>query len=138
MASAKDYLRQIRIYKNRAIAKQREAMELRGNISFLRGIDYSGDKVQTSPADSMSTSIGRLVDLEREVTAAIELYSAEKDKRINQIHQLGNSLYEDILILRYVDEFGFEEICNIVHASYSTVTHAHGEALEAFRRKFLD
>lgn len=137
MISAKAYLQQIRLYRNRIEAKKREAAGLQESISFLKGIDYSGDRVQTSPQDHMSGDVARLLDLDKEIRILIEKYHYEMDKRINQIHQLKNETYENVLIMRYIEDMTLDEIAKQMSYSYYWACHIHGEALKEFHERFL-
>lgn len=137
MISAKAYLQQIRLYRNRIEVKKKEAAGLQESISFLKGIDYSGDRVQTSPQDRMSEDVARLLDLEKEISTLIEQYHYEVDKRINQIHQLKNETYEKILVMRYIEDIPLDEIAKRIPYSYYWACHIHGEALKEFSERFL-
>ena len=95
------------------------------------------ERVQTSPANIQENMIVKYLDLEREIDKMIDAYVDQKDKIINQIHELSDVRYIRILFDRYVpDEKGhtksFEQISVDMNYSYTYVCDLHGQALIAF------
>ena len=135
--TAKDYLRQIGRMSERIRQRQRELDDLRRNRIYMRATDYSGVKVQSSPAQDGSTrQSDRLIDLERDTERLITEFANARHKIIGQIQQMSD-IDCAILYRRYVEEMDFTEISEDINISYYWVSHLHGDALKRFEEKFL-
>lgn len=138
--TAKEYL--LEIHKSRRIlySLEQRSEELRTQAEGLKAIAYDKDKIQVSPSNTMEEVIIKLVEVEEEYGRQIVRYHTEMQKRIDQIAAMRPD-YAEILRLRYVEGNGrtlrLEEIAVRTHMSFDRVRHLHGEALEAFRRKWL-
>ena len=139
--TAKEYLNNLRKLKRRLNNKKRQCENIRENIEFLRGIDYSKDKVQTSAKDSMSETMATLLDLEHEVEDEIQRYTDQYNETVNRINGMSRKEYIDILTMRYLEDDyrkrKFEYIACEIDYSYDRTCHMHGEALQEFERKYL-
>lgn len=139
--TAKEYLNNLRKLKRRLNNKKRQCENIRENIEFLRGIDYSKDKVQTSAKDSMSETMATLLDLEHEVEEEIQRYTDQYNETVNRINSMSRKEYIDILTMRYLEDDyrkrKFEYIACEIDYSYDRTCHMHGEALQEFERKYL-
>lgn len=133
--TAKKYLEQIRRYQRMIRTKEDQIRELRESLLFLRAIDYDRDRVQTSPKDSLPDQVGKLVELENEYKRTVEAYQRKKDEILKMIASLDNPLYEHVLILRYVNGCGLEEIADDLTHDYSYIRHVHGWALLEIQKK---
>ena len=140
---AKEYLLEIQRLKKRCISLQLKLDELRTQAAGVKAITYDKDKVQTSPQNNLEHMMLRIVDLEGKYIKTIADYHAAIHLREKQIEGLQNPDYEELLRLRYLEtgndgeKMRLEEIALRMHRSYNRVKHLHGEALEAFRRKYL-
>ena len=132
---AKDYLGQIRKLKRLIRCKEEQITELRESLLFLSAITYDRDKVQTSPGDTLPDQVGKLVELENEYKRTVEAYQRKKDEILKMIASLDNPLYEHVLILRYVNGCGLEEIADDLTHDYSYIRHVHGWALLEIQKK---
>ena len=130
---AKDYLQQIRIMDIKIGQRITELTQMRERISIMGGIDYSKDRVQTSPTTG-NKQIETLVDLESEINRMINEEAELKHIIIGEIQQLDNPVHVDILFRRYVQMQSFERIANDIFLSYYRVIHLHGEALQAMQK----
>lgn len=139
--TAKEYLNNLRKLKRRLNNKKRQCENIRENIEFLRGIDYSKDKVQTSAKDPMSETMATLLDLEHEVEEEIQKYTEQYNETVNRINSMSRKEYIDILTMRYLEDDyrkrKFEYIACEIDYSYDRTCHMHGEALQEFERKYL-
>ena len=134
--NAKQYLLQLQILDTKINQKIEESAQLRSIVQG-RGISYDSERVQTSPTDVQENIIVKYLDLEREIDKMIDAYVDQKDKIINQIHELSDVRYIKILFDRYVpDKNGhtksFEQISVDMHYNYTYVCDLHGQALIAF------
>lgn len=132
---AKDYLGQIRKLKRLIRVKEEQITELRESLLFLSAITYDREKVQTSPGDTLPDQVGKLVELENEYKRTVEAYQRKKDEILKMIASLDNPLYEHVLILRYVNGCGLEEIADDLTHDYSYIRHVHGWALLEIQKK---
>lgn len=129
--SPKEYLRQLERLNAKIEHKRCELEMLRTAMQSV-SIKIEGDRVQTSPSDKMPDDVAAVVDIEKEIETDTLVLIAARDKIINQIHSLPNSLYIKILYKRYVEYKRLEQIAVELHYSYDRVKHLHGDALQVF------
>lgn len=136
--TAKEYLNQLRKLMLKTNNKIRQCEDLRSKITFLQGIDYSKDKVQTSAKDQLSETMAVLLDLEDETLGYIEKYSVMYNEAINMINSLSRKEYIEIIKMRYLEndtrKRKFEHIACEINYSYVRTCHMHGEALQEFEK----
>lgn len=137
MMKAKEYLRRVRLLRQKQHQSARQLERLRESMSLLEGIRYDRDKVQTSANDNQMDGIVRLVDAEREYEADLLRYTETEKVIVEEINSLGNPDYVEVLYKRYVDGKSFEEISCEMYRSYYRTCHIHGEALADFEKKVL-
>ena len=141
--TAKGYLMKVHEMRRRQERLLERLIEVKEQAQGIRAITYDKDRVQTSPVNRFEELMVRLADLETRYAFSIENYNLEIQKREEQVSQLDNYDYEEILRLRYLTKtknnkpMKLEEIALRMHKSYPRVKHLHGEALEEFRRRFM-
>lgn len=136
--TAKEYLKEIRKIDISIDQKQIEYETLKGSRTYVGGMDYSAERVQTSPDGSGFTRISdRLADMQKEINDEIDQWHDMRHERIRQIQQLSKVEYVDILFKRYVQYQSLETIASELGFSYNYTCNLHGEALQAFTEKFL-
>ena len=126
---AKNYLREIkskREHRARLLAR-RESIHMDIQIS---GIDYSKDRVQSSPSNSMENAAIKMLTRIEEIDEQIRDLSIEIDDRLASIEDLKDSNYRKILFSRYSEYKSFEQISVDAGYAYNYVCTMHGEALE--------
>lgn len=135
---AKEYLQQLQRLDTVINQKIKELGDLRLKSKSTGAIDYSKERVQTSPSGDAPfvKLIGRIVDLEEEINAEIDRYVDEKHKIINQIQGLKNSDYISLLFKRYVEFKKFETIAVEMNFTYQYVLNMHGYALKEFESAY--
>ena len=135
---AKQYLRQIRVMETRISMRQRQIRDLRRSMSYLRSMDYSADRVQTTPNGSgFTTEAIRLADLEMEAEKHIRECEALRAKIVHQIEGLSDPRYVDVLSSVYIHRMDLMDVADALHYDYYWACHLHGEALKAFETKYL-
>lgn len=141
--TAKEYLQKIQKYRQIMEAYSDRIEELYNEAAGLKAIVYDKDRVQVSVTNQMEEIFAQIdAEVQKYIKARMR-YEREVRKRIDQIAGLSKPEYVEILTLRYIetDENGrplaLERIACIMHMSFYRVAHLHGEALEAFRRKYL-
>ena len=101
--TAKEYLSQIRLLNLKIDQKMEEKADLMSRAAGNHSPTLTKDKVQSSiSGDRMSNTIDRYVDLEKEIDDLIDRYVDKRDMIINQIHQLDDPRYVELLQLMYV------------------------------------
>lgn len=135
---AKEYLQQLQQLDTVINQKIKEVQDLRLKSQSIGGIDYSKDRVQTSPSGDAPfvKLIGRIIDLEAEINAEIDAFVDEKHKIINQIQGLKNADYISLLYKRYVEYKKFETIAVEMNFTYQYVLNMHGYALKEFETTY--
>ena len=136
---AKEYLRHLQRLDTMINQKIKELNDLRMISQSTGGMDYSKERVQSSPTGDAPfvQSVLRIAELEKEINAEIDRFVDEKHTVINQIQALQNPRYIDILYKRYIEYKSLEQICVEMKFSYDHIRHLHGDALKEFGEKFL-
>lgn len=134
----KEYLQQVQKLDVMINQKIAEKFELR-KFDGVSAIDYSGDKVQSSPKGDapFTKSVERIIDLEKEIDNMIDQYVDLKHQIINEIQSLSNTTYIDILFKKYVEYKRLEVIAVEMSYSYQYVRVMHGYALQEFEKTVL-
>lgn len=135
---AKDYLKRLKRLDTIINQKIQELSALRLTAGSPAGIDYSKERVQTSPSGDTPfvKPICRIIDLESEINAEIDRYVDDKHTIINQIQALKNSDYIALLFKRYVEFKKFEVISVEMSFTYQYVIEMHGYALKEFETTY--
>lgn len=139
--TSKEYLSKLGVLDQKIRHKKQELREAKGN----RGLHA---KKNGSEVENIQTSIGgpqgnrtesqalRVVSLEEEIENRLIEYMELKHKIIDEIHDVNDSLFIDILYRRYVrNEKNFTQIACDMGYTYKYIINKHGEALMAFERK---
>ena len=138
--TAKEYLSQIKVLDIKIKHKQEELEELRTKAISTTQV-LSQDRVQTSvTGDKMARIVEACLELESEIAKMNIYLLQQREKIINQIHQLQDARYVELLYLRYVCYKRLEDIvCIMVKRngepySYEHILALHGEALQNFSK----
>lgn len=135
---AKEYLQQLQRLDTIISQKMVELEDLRLKVTSTGSIDYSKERVQTSPSGDapFTNMIARIADLEDEINAEIDRFVDEKHKIINQIQGLKNADYISLLFKRYVELKKFEIIAIEMNFTYQYILELHGYALKEFETTY--
>lgn len=135
---AKEYLQQLQRLDTVINQKIKEVDDLRLKSRSVGSIDYSKERVQTSPSGDAPfvKLIGRIIDLEAEINAEIDAFVDEKHRIINQIQALKNSKYIEILYKHYVEFKRLEVVAVEMNFTYQYVVELHGYALKDFQTTY--
>lgn len=127
--NAKEYLNGIK-YKRRQLERFKQRREdLHIDVSF-GGIDYSADRVQSTPENKLEKAAVKLSERLQYLDRKIMELSVEIDDRLNSIESLDNGAYRDVLFKRYSEYKSFEEISVETGYAYNYTCNIHGEALK--------
>lgn len=135
--TTKQYLDRIREADIKILNRTHELEALRKSISLISGIDYSKDRVQSTPTTG-NKQIEKLIDLESELIDMIDMAANNKHHIINQIHELEDINHIQILYKRYIEYKSFEQISCELNYAYNYVCNLHGDALKEFGIKYLN
>lgn len=135
---AKEYLQQLQRLDTVINQKIKEVDDLRLKSRSVGSIDYSKERVQTSPSGDAPfvKLIGRIIDLEQEINAEIDAFVDDKHKIINQIQGLKNSKYIEILYKHYVEFKRLEVVAVEMNFTYQYVVELHSYALKDFQTTY--
>jgi hypothetical protein len=132
---AKEYLHNLQRLDTLINQKIKELEDLRSTSTSIGSLDYSKDRVQSSPSGDAPfvKVIGRMIDLEEEINAEIDKFVDEKHDIINQIQQLQNPKHIEILYKHYVEFKRLEVISVEMGYTYQYIVELHGYALKEFQ-----
>jgi len=135
---AKEYLKTLQKLDTVINQKITELGSLRVMSGSIGGIDYSKDRVQTSPSNDAPfvRTVNRMIDLEEEINQEIDRYVDRKHEIINQIQGLQNVNYISLLYKRYVEFKNFETVASEMNFTYQYTIELHGYALQDFERTY--
>ena len=134
----KEYLLQVQKLDEMINERKVEKSELK-KFDGVSAIDYSGDKVQSSPKGDapFTKSVERIIDLEKEIDEMIDRFVDLKHQIINEIQSLSNDTYMKILFKKYIEYKRLEVIAVELGYSYQYVRVMHGYALQEFEKAVL-
>lgn len=134
---ARNYLRQIHKLETRISMRQRQIKDLRRSMAYLHSVDYSAERVQTSPTGAgFTTDAIRLADMELDIERKIKACEELRELIVSQIERMDDQRHIDVLSGVYVHRMDLMDIAAEMHYDYYWVCHLHGEALKAFERKY--
>lgn len=133
---AKEYLEQIRDLNNYAANKIAEYNQVREMIYSLSGNGFE-ERVQTSSENSMENSMIKLLSAEEEAKTAMNNYLEKAADIIEQIENIGNPDYYNILHKKYVQCMSLKQVAAEINYTYGYVRKLHRQALSCFEQKFL-
>jgi DNA-directed RNA polymerase specialized sigma subunit len=132
--NVKMYLNQLSTLEAVIRARKKQLDRLRKERTYLSGVSYDSDRVQSSGNTDQMKGSDVLIDLEIEIADKVRAAVALREKIISEIEQLQNPQYVQLLMYRYIDGMRFERIACEMGYSYVRVTHLHGEALREFAK----
>lgn len=134
----KEYLSQIRCLDEKLKHRKQQIEEIRTKCVGISGIDYSKDKVQTSPDNGQERLIVKYLDLVKELEADLLTFRIKQTTIIREIEELSDEKYIRLLYARYVQYKSLEQIAVEMNYSFHWIRHVHGEALEQFRKEVME
>lgn len=102
---AKEYLQQLRKLDIKINQKIKELEDLKITARSIGSIDYSKERVQSSPSTDASfvKTIEKISALENEINAEIDEFVDKKHGIIDQIQGLKNSKFIEVLYKHYAE-----------------------------------
>ncbi len=126
--NVKEYLWEIKIKQHHLERLKTRRANLHLDVSF-GGIDYSADRIQTTPKNKLEEAAVRLSDRLEYLDNEIMRVSIEIDDRIGSIEKLSDDNHRNILFKRYVEGKSLEEISVEMGYTYNYTCTLHGESL---------
>lgn len=136
--TAKQYLDQLRVIDTKINQKMEELADLMTAATSTGAIDYSKDRVQTSPQNAQENRICKYVDLDAEINREIDEFVDIKHRITKEIQELNVDYYIKILFKVYVQYKTVKDAANEIGLSYQYVRDLHKKALEAFEELHTD
>jgi len=134
--TAKEYLLQIARAERHIRMLQREQDDLHHEL-YPGGMDYSGDRVQTThDPDKFGSVIAKIDATERRIVAEIDRLVDAKERITKQILAMPNARTAEILHCRYVLLMKWEEIAVKTNTDLRWVYRLHGQGLSEFARQY--
>ena len=128
--SAKDFLKKMMYIDYMIDCKIEQVTELRGRLTSI-GSTVGGERVQSSKSnDKFADTIGKIVELEKNINADIDKLIDYKSKARERIELLDSDIEKVILYKRYFDKKSFEQIATECHYSWRWIHKLHSSALQ--------
>ena len=134
---AHEYLSQIKSMDIKIRQKQQEADSIIFGLQG-RGIDYSADKVQSSPEDQMASAMARYADIIDEIKTDIDTFVRTKHRIIEQIQALPDVRHITVLYDAYVLYMPRDMIGESMGYSPEWISELKGQALTAFETTYTN
>lgn len=136
--SAKQYLEQLQEL-DVSINQDIERLDtMKHGASGVGAIDYSKDRVQTSPVNALERTVCSYVDYEKKLNQKIDQFVDAKEQIIAEIRGLHNADYIQVLFKVYVQYKTLKATAQEMKRSYNFVSGTHKKALEAFESTYDD
>ena len=135
--TAKEYLEEIAKFDVCIDQKQQLLDSMKKNRTYIKGIDYSRERVQTTydPGNQTDKS-DEMYDLEREINANIDAFHEMKNERLDLIQLLSDARHIDVLYKCYIDYMSIEQIAVAIGYSYSRTSDFYREGMKKFEAIF--
>lgn len=132
--TAKEYLNRIRRLNTRIdnlIVERQQVWDLALSTGAVR---YDRDRVQSSPSGTprQLSLIEKAADMDRTITSMIDRLVDMKHDIIEQIHQLSDDRFIQILFKKYVELKPLTQIADELNYDYKWTCRLHGYALSEF------
>lgn len=128
--NAKEYLSQAMYIDQRINSKLEQVTRLRENATNCTATLSDMPRPDTPNQQRMADTIGKIVDLEREINADIDRLVDLKAEARKAINAVSDPVQQLILELRYLCYKPWLEIAETIGYSEATVYRLHGEALK--------
>lgn len=135
--SAREYLGQLQELDTNINQDLERLDDMKTNACSTGGIDYSAERVQTSPSgDSLCKTVTNYVAFNDEINAEIDRFCDAKNLIIKQIRGLHNNYFNQILFKVYVQFKTVKQASKEMKKSYNYTVELHNKALAAFEETY--
>lgn len=127
------YLNQIAILDG-SIQRREMLLQEARELAYAQGgsIDYSKERVDTSPSNNQMDKIIDLVDSAAELREELTKLHSLKRQILGRIERVSDERYHKLLWLKYVELHSLEQISREMQYTYEYVRRLHIEALNSF------
>ena len=135
--TAREYLEQLAALDTNINQNIERLSEMKTNASCIGAIDYSKDRVQTSPSgDKLCNDVTRYVSFEEQINAEIDQFIDAKEQIIKEIRGLRVNNYIQVLFKVYVQFKSIKVAASEMNMSYPYVREVHRKALDLFEQTY--
>ena len=136
--TAREYLEQLQELDININQDIERLESMKNNACGTGAIDYSKERVQTSPQNAQENRICKYVDLDAEINREIDEFVDIKHRVTKEIQELNVDYYIKILFKVYVQYKTVKDAANEIGLSYQYVRDLHKKALKAFEELHTD
>lgn len=136
--SAREYLEQLQKLNDEINQDLEELENMKLAATSTGAIDYSKDRVQTSPQNALEKRICNYTDFERVVDSKVDRYVDIKEQLKSEIRGLSKRNHVNVLFKIYVQFKSVKIAADEMEMSYGYVVELHNKALAAFEEKYPD
>ena len=131
--SAREYLGQLQELDTNINQDLERLDDMKTNACSTGATDYSAERVQTSPSgDGLCKGVSAYVDFNNKINEEIDNFIDAKNKIIQEIRDLHNADYIQVLFKKYVQFKTLTIAAREMKRSYNYVLNVHKKALAAF------
>lgn len=134
--SAREYLEQLQEIDININQELERLEEMKSGAGGMGAIDYSKDRVQTSPVNAIEKRVCSYIDFEERLNRHIDQFVDAKERIIAEIRGLHNADYIQVLFRVYVQYKTLKTTAQEMKRSYNFVSGVHKKALEAFESTY--
>lgn len=134
--NAQRYLQQIKILDTKIKQKEDQYFEIYNAATNAGVIRYDKELVQTTrTGDRTEKLVIKYSQLEKEISEQKLKFHEIKNRIINEIQELSDDRYINILYKRYVEYKNYEVISKEMRYSFDYVKELHRNSIKAFEEK---
>lgn len=134
--SARQYLEQLQLLNDEINQDLEDLENMKLAASSTGAIDYSKDRVQTSPQNALERRICNYTDFERIVDNKVDRYVDIKEQIKGEIRGLRKRNYVNVLYKVYVQFKSVKAAADEMKMNYNYVVELHNKALAAFEETY--
>ena len=135
--TAREYLKQLEVLDFQIHDDLLTLSAMKGNASGVRAVDYSRDKVQTSPvSDRLCNDVIKYTTFDKQINEEIDRFVDAKRRIIKEIRGLHDKNYIQVLTKIYVHFKSVKTTAAELGKSYSHTVTLHNQALEKFEETY--
>lgn len=135
--TARQYLEQLQELDTNINQDLERLEDMKTNACSTGGIDYSAERVQTSPSgDTLCRQVTNYVAFNDKINTEIDRFSDAKEQIIKQIRGLHDARYSQVLFKVYVQFKTLKVASGEMGMSYQYVRNLHRAALARFEETY--
>lgn len=134
--TAKQYLSEIRWLRENIKISKKIVENFHLSYSSMHGIDYSADKVQSSPKNTLEEAGWKMLEDHEEAVQQLARATSELNHRLDMIRGLSNPIYCEVLYLRFYVNLDINTVALRIQKKPGTAANLQSEALAEFEKKY--